>query len=453
MVSKNSFKHISLLLILFFGFWIISALGSRVLMANPGNVINEIVTAGDTDPITSVSSFHAVQGASNVMVTITLNEMMQMLFPDINPISVKIGTLEGSNINRNGLEITAVFDIPVNEPLGMKEVSVEFPAPPMDPNAQPMSLSEPGAFEILRSNIPFNIGSTSLDEVVTDIPIFTPGGLYDETILRTISLEFDQNDWWQQLERNFDTERNILADLTMDGIIYPDVGVRFKGMTSYMMGMNTRKKSFNITIDEINPDQRLMGYKTLNLHNGSQDPSFIREVIYFSIFRQYAPCPQANFVKLVINGEDWGIYVNVQQNNAELVEEWFGRNDGDRWKVGMGNMGGGFFIDGNIAQIPYSDWINSPMAADLNDDGQIDEEDYDIFLDSQWNTGGGWWAPDPNMTTGGFWGGVDPVADWLASSEAQDLNDDGEITGEDYFIFINSPPTGGWGSDPNIPFI
>ena len=45
MVSKNSFKHITLLLILVFSFWIISVLGSRVLMANPGNGINEIVTA------------------------------------------------------------------------------------------------------------------------------------------------------------------------------------------------------------------------------------------------------------------------------------------------------------------------------------------------------------------------------------------------------------------------
>jgi hypothetical protein len=121
-----------------------------------------------------------------------------------------------------------------------------------------------------------------------------------------------------------------------------DVGVRFKGITSYRVAGNSQKKSFNIEIDATGPDQRLMGYKTLNLNNASMDPSFIREVLYFNIFRKYAPCPQANFVKLIINGENWGIYVNAQQQNSNLIEEWFGDNDGNRWKVGMIGSQGGF---------------------------------------------------------------------------------------------------------------
>ena len=41
-------------------------------------------------------------------------------------LSVKIGSIEGVDINSNGLVITAVFDIPDNEAVGMKDVSIEF---------------------------------------------------------------------------------------------------------------------------------------------------------------------------------------------------------------------------------------------------------------------------------------------------------------------------------------
>ena len=166
------------------------------------------------------------------------------------------------------------------------------------------------------------------------------GGLYDEAVLRTISLEFSQTDWWSELQRNYAAEENILADLTVDGVLYPGVGVRFKGTTSYTLTGNSQKKSFNIEIDETHPDQRVMGYRTLNLNNAYNDPSFIREVLYFNVARRYIPTARANFVLLVINGESWGVYVNVQQVNRDFIEEWFPSGDGTRWRAG-GELGGG----------------------------------------------------------------------------------------------------------------
>jgi hypothetical protein len=38
-------------------------------------------------------------------------------------------------------------------------------------------------------------------------------------------------------------------------------------------------------------------------------------------------------VRLVINGESWGLYVNVQQINKDFIQEWFGTRKGARWKV------------------------------------------------------------------------------------------------------------------------
>ena len=48
-----------------------------------------------------------------------------------------------------------------------------------------------------------------------------------------------------------------------------------------------------------------------------------------------SPAPKANFVKLVINGENWGIYANVQQLNSDFIKEWFDDDEGARWKAPM----------------------------------------------------------------------------------------------------------------------
>jgi hypothetical protein len=53
------------------------------------------------------------------------------------------------------------------------------------------------------------------------------------------------------------------------------------------------------------------------------------------------PAPKANFVRVVINGEDWGIYVNVQQFNKDFLQENFRTEKGARWKVKGSPMGGG----------------------------------------------------------------------------------------------------------------
>ncbi len=171
---------------------------------------------------------------------------------------------------------------------------------------------------------------------------------YDETVLRTLKLEFSQPDWWNQLRANYEAKENIVAALIVDDVIYEDVGVRFRGNTSYMMNQNSQKKSFNIEIDHVIEDQRLMGYKTLNLINCSGDATFMREILYSNICRRQIPSAKANFVILEINGENWGVYANVQQLNAEFIEDWFPSNDGTRWRAEghMGGPGGGGQIPG-----------------------------------------------------------------------------------------------------------
>ena len=162
--------------------------------------------------------------------------------------------------------------------------------------------------------------------------------LYDAYTLRTLYLRFHHEDWYEQMNAFYRTDIEVPAELIVDGKVYPEVGVHFRGSSSYFT-VNSEKKSFNIAVDYAEDGQRLYGYKTLNLLNGHVDASFLREVLFNRIARDYIPAMKTNLVKLVINGENWGVYINLQQYNKDFLAEWFGTRDGIRWKIGPGGGG------------------------------------------------------------------------------------------------------------------
>ncbi|MFO0917652.1 MAG: CotH kinase family protein [Planctomycetaceae bacterium] len=177
-----------------------------------------------------------------------------------------------------------------------------------------------------------------------DVRFYPEAKLYDPSVLRTLFLDFENEDWEAELSEFHNSDVEVPATLTVDGVEYPEIGVHFRGMSSYMMVPAGFKRSLNLSLDFVDAKQRLYGYKTLNLLNCHEDPSCLSTVLYSQIARKHIPAPQANFVRVVINGEDWGVYVNVQQFNKEFLAENYDSAKGARWKV-RGSPGGGGGLD------------------------------------------------------------------------------------------------------------
>ena len=160
-----------------------------------------------------------------------------------------------------------------------------------------------------------------------------PTGLYERATIRKVYLNFTQPNYWSLLTANYATEGNIHANMTAEGASYPGVGVRFRGNTSYTGTGTSQKKSFAIETDFVNADQTFMGYKNLKFNNAHQDPTFMREVLYNRMASRHTPIAKANYVRLYINNEDWGIYSNVQAVDKTFLKEWFMSNDGARFRA------------------------------------------------------------------------------------------------------------------------
>jgi hypothetical protein len=173
----------------------------------------------------------------------------------------------------------------------------------------------------------------------SQVKSFPDAPLYDPKVLRTFFLEFEDTNWEQELAAFKYTDIEVPAKMVVDGKTYADVGVRFRGMSSFMMVQEGRKRSLNLSLDFIHPDQKLGGYHTLELLNSHEDPTFLRSVLSYEVERDYVPAPKANFARVVINGESWGVYVNAQQYNKDFIKDWFDTTKGARWKV-PGSPGG-----------------------------------------------------------------------------------------------------------------
>jgi hypothetical protein len=172
-----------------------------------------------------------------------------------------------------------------------------------------------------------------------DVESYAGKPLYDPAVFRTLFIDFESDDWEAELAEFKHTDVEVPATLTVDGKKYPNIGVKFRGMSSFMGVSTGYKRSLNLSVDYIDKNQRLEGYKTLNLLNCNGDPSMMSTVLYSQIAREHIAAPKANFVQVVINGECWGVYTNVQQVDATFIEENFGSPKGTRWKV-KGSPGG-----------------------------------------------------------------------------------------------------------------
>ncbi|MBK7426441.1 MAG: CotH kinase family protein [Saprospiraceae bacterium] len=198
-----------------------------------------------------------------------------------------------------------------------------------------------------------------------------PEGFYHLETIREIRLDFEQPNYWALMTANYASETNIPASLTLEGHTYQNVGVRFRGNTSYMQIGNSPKKSFAVEMDFIEEDQVVGGYKNLKFNNAHQDASFMREVMYGHMARKYTPIAKANYVRVYLNGEDWGIYTNIQSVDKTFLDEWFMSNDGARFRATVEETG-----------VPFGGWGDG--TAGMNYLGQ-DTAEYQKYYDLKSN--------------------------------------------------------------------
>ncbi len=165
----------------------------------------------------------------------------------------------------------------------------------------------------------------------------------DDQVL-TIELQFDQPSFWDSLVAYYSTETYMEATLTATDnsgtYIFPGVGVRLKGNSSY--GHPGDKKSFKIDINRYNDSLEYDGLRKLNFNNCFKDPTFMREKIIYDICKtEGINAPRANYANVYMNATFWGFYEMVEQVDDEFLKTHFDDKSENLFKAGDAfGMGG-----------------------------------------------------------------------------------------------------------------
>lgn len=111
------------------------------------------------------------------------------------------------------------------------------------------------------------------------------------------------------------------AAVTLDGEELPDVAVRKKG---FLGSLSSTKPALKIDFGEFGGTATWSGVERLTLNNALSDPSYVRQCLGYGFFRDAGmPASRCAFARVTVNGDDLGLYVNVEPVKKELIGRFF----------------------------------------------------------------------------------------------------------------------------------
>lgn len=170
-------------------------------------------------------------------------------------------------------------------------------------------------------------------------------GLLNDAALHEVRISITLPNWFDTLQNDYDQHRlypdsinevSHSCDVVIDGVRMDSVGFRQKGNFSNVSATIRYKKPFKLEFDKF-INHKFDGLKSINLNNGTDDPSFVREAFCYKLMRDFGVnAPRVSFTKLYINGQYWGLYYLVEQVDKTFLKEKYGsaNNDGNLYKTG-----------------------------------------------------------------------------------------------------------------------
>lgn len=165
-----------------------------------------------------------------------------------------------------------------------------------------------------------------------------PKKLFDDSYVHNIDLIIDDV---ESFFNNALDEEYIMADVNIDGELFADVGLRFKGNNSLHLTneYGLCRYSFKIEFDHFQNGYSYHGLDKLSLDASFQDNSYLKSKLsYEMVEMMQVPSPLTSFVFVSINGNDFGLYLAIEEIEDSFLARNFGYNHGQLYKPDYRNF-------------------------------------------------------------------------------------------------------------------
>ena len=118
----------------------------------------------------------------------------------------------------------------------------------------------------------------------------------------------------------------VEASVSIDGVVFPKVGLRKKG---FIGSQSRTRPSLKIKLNHIDKEGGIEGLTNLTLNNNKQDISQVSQFMGYALFNASgSPAPRCAYAKVTVNGKSLGIYSHVETFRKPLLKRAFGNDNG-----------------------------------------------------------------------------------------------------------------------------
>lgn len=190
-------------------------------------------------------------------------------------------------------------------------------------------------------------------EIRADTEGDSVASLYQMERLVEVRVAMDPADWMAMRQQHPDRVGQMVGTVTnpepyshfratvfIDGRELQSVGVRKKGNLGSVV---STRPSLKLDFDEYDSDQRFRGLKRMTLNNNVQNGAVLHQYLAYHIFRRAGlAAPRCNLAHVIVNGEDLGIYSNVEPIKKPFLKKQFGNGGGNLYESGGEFYGKGY---------------------------------------------------------------------------------------------------------------
>lgn len=189
--------------------------------------------------------------------------------------------------------------------------------------------------------------------------------LFDTSRVHTANILMDD---WDEFIRSCTDEEYAACSVIIDNEAYKNVAIRAKGNTSLSNVQNygNDRYSFKIEFDHYDDTNTYYGLDKLSLNNIIQDNTYMKDYLTYQMMGYFGvSAPLCSYVQILVNGEEWGLYLAVEGVEESFLSRNYGNDYGELYKPDSMSMGGG---RGNGGKFDMDDWENDQDNTNENSD-------------------------------------------------------------------------------------
>lgn len=156
--------------------------------------------------------------------------------------------------------------------------------------------------------------------------------LFDDSYVHTLDIRI--GDWDAFLAAA--TEENYTeCDVEIDGEVFSSIGLRAKGNNSLRLvnEYELERYSLKIEFDHFQDGNTYYGLDKLSLDSSYQDNSYMKNYLAYDMMDHMGvPSPLCSYVWVTVNGEDWGLFLAVEEPEEAFARRNYGADHGKLYK-------------------------------------------------------------------------------------------------------------------------